>query len=263
MTEAEDPILLHYRDQARTLGHDELSTMADETTRRLELDAILTCMRHALGGRTTGRVLEIGCGNGLLLARLRDEFPDVELSGCDYTPEMVELAQARGVERCAIRREDVRALGYADSSFDVVVAERCLINVLDRSGQERSLQELHRVLAPGGSFVMIEAFSRGLENLNRARDELGLEPNVVPHHNLWFDRDWFAQAIAGRFEPVEGDDLPPENFLSSHYFISRVVYPAVTRREVMHNTEFVKFFSFLPPRGEFAAIQLRYLRRIG
>ena len=262
MTAAEDPILLHYRDQAQTLGHDELSTMADETTRRLELDAILACMRDALSGQPTARVLEIGCGNGLLLARLRAEFPDIDLSGCDYTPEMVELAQARGVERCTVQREDVRALTYADGSFDVIVAERVLINVLDRGGQEQSLRELHRVLAPGGAFVMIEAFSDGLTNLNRARDELGLEPNVVPHHNLWFDTDWFAGALAGLFEPVVGDDLPPANFLSSHYFISRVVYPAVTRREVMHNTEFVKFFSFLPPRGEFAAIQLRYLRRV-
>jgi len=58
-----------------------------------------------------------------------------------------------------------------------------------------------------------------------------------------------------------GADLPPVNALSTHYFISRVLYPAVTQAEIRYNTEFVRFFDFLPPRGAYSPIEVHFLRR--
>jgi hypothetical protein len=110
--------------------------------------------------------------------------------------------------------------------------------------------------------VLIEAFTDGLDNLNRARQELGLPPNRVPEHNRWFEKERFLQVVAPLFEDVgEADGVPPRTFLSTHYFISRVLYPAVTRREVLYNTEFVRFFRFLPPQGDYSPIQVFLLRK--
>src|SRR5262249_1843053 len=186
------------------------------------------------------------------------------LTGSDVTQEMVELARQRHIERCTIDRQDVRSLSYPDGVFDLLVSERCVINVMDRVEQETSLAEFARVLVPGGYLVLIEAFLDGLEKLNHARAELGLEPNVVPHHNLWFEQAWFDDLVAQYFEPVfdPAVELPPTNALSTHYFVSRVLYPALTQREVLYNTEFVKFFDFLPPRGAFAPIEVHFLRRL-
>jgi hypothetical protein len=39
------------------------------------------------------------------------------------------------------------------------------------------------------------------------------------------------------------------------------LYPSVTKREVLYNTHLVKFFSFLPPMGNYAAIQFWLLRK--
>jgi SAM-dependent methyltransferase len=126
------------------------------------------------------------------------------------------------------------------------------------------VRELHRVLKPGGHLVLIEAFTDGADNLNRARAEVGLPANPIPPHNLWFDKPAFTSLVETLFEePIANGspELPPRNFLSSHYFVSRVLYPAVTRREVLYNTELVKFFRFLPPQGDYSPIQLYFMRK--
>ena len=43
--------------------------------------------------------------------------------------------------------------------------------------------------------------------------------------------------------------------------MSRAVYPSVTKREVLYNTHFVKFFSVLPPMGNYSPIQVYLLKR--
>ncbi len=261
---SDDIILEHYRQQAEKHQLEPTSAMLDETTRELETRAILACVAESLGSDPTGDLLEVGCGNGYLLGLLRLQYPALRLTGCDYSPDMVALATSRQLPGCRVQREDVRDLTFASSCFDVVVAERCLINVLDDAEQEKGLLELHRVVKPGGHVVLIEAFLDGAANLNRARTELGLPENSVPYHNRWFDKERFLSILAGRFEVLEKDQpaaVPPRNFLSTHYFVSRVIYPAVTRREVLYNTEFVKFFRFAPPQGDFSPIQLFFLRK--
>lgn len=259
-------ILEHYRKQAELHRLEPTSTMADETTRNLEISAILACIDHALSQVGSNcRLLELGCGNGYLLSMLADRRPSLQLTGADYSEDMVELAASRSIPNSEVRQEDVRALTFQSESFDVVVTERCLINLLEASQQELALGEIFRVLKPEGFAVLIEAFTDGLENLNRGRVELGLPENEVPYHNLWFDKERFLAALAGRFREVDpggAGSLPPRNFLSTHYFISRVLYPAVTRREILYNTEFVKFFEFLPPHGAFSPIQLFFLQKV-
>lgn len=267
MTEVghDDLILEHYRKQAEAHGLEPVSTMADETTRELEITAILACLRHVVQTFGTLSLLEVGCGNGYLLETIREQYPDLRLSGTDYSPDMVTLASSRGIADCEIRQEDVRALSFASDSFDVVVTERCLINLLDPEAQGRAVAELARVLRPGGFAILVEAFTEGLANLNRARNELGLADNEAPYHNLWFETDRFLSYLDGRFQAVGGNTdgmLPARNFLSSHYFISRVLYPSITKREILYNTEFVKFFRFLPPHGDYSPIQLYFLQKI-
>lgn len=263
----EEAILEHYKEQAREYGLEPTSTMLDQTTREKEIDAILSCIAYArrnMNGPLS--LLEIGCGNGYLLKTIRARFSDVGLTGVDYSPDMVALAEQRNIENCKISRGDVGALDSQEASFDVIASERCIINLLGREVQYKAIGELHRVLKSRGLLVLIESFSDGLENLNRARNELGLPDNVVPHHNLWFDKTDFLATISKLFEIVSDEELIREgmlttNFLSSHYFLSRVVYPSVTQREVLYNTEFVKFFKFLPPVGNFSPIQLFVLRK--
>lgn len=262
-----DVILDHYRKEAEEHGKDASSTMRDEITRGREIASVLRALEFlAAGGARVARVLDVGCGNAYLLEVLRKHHPGAALTGLEYTPEMVELGRGRGVAQCAIEQGDVRALPFSDGAFDVVVTERCIINVMDRGHQADALHEVARVLSPGGHYLCVEAFTDGLTELNRARDELGLPPNEMPYHNLWFDKPWFLDTIARDFEVIDlsvhrDPTLPTPNFLSSHYFVSRVLYPAITNRPILYNTQLVKFFSFLPPMGNYAAIQFYLLQK--
>jgi SAM-dependent methyltransferase len=98
-----------------------------------------------------GLILDIGCAAGAefepLLAR------DFQIVGFDYAPEMIRVAQerfgaSRGVRLC---RADAESLPFPDASFDHVV---CLGVFEYLSTYERCLQEIRRVLRPGGMAII-------------------------------------------------------------------------------------------------------------
>lgn len=259
--EYETTVTSHYEKVAEQHGLSETSTMEDTTTRRKEVEAITALLDEVV--QSANDLLEIGCGNGVLLEVLRKRYPELPLTGRDFSLPMVELAQSRGLANCDVAHGDVRALEFDAESFDLVVGERVLINLMDREHQWQALEEIARVLRPGGYYVCIEAFKDGLDCLNEARAELGLEPNAEAYHNLWFEEAGFRQQAAKHFRLVDTEEIGSvsQHFLSSYYFVSRVVYPAVTRTDIKYNTHFVRFFADHPPRGTYSPIQLFLLHK--
>lgn len=105
----------------------------------------------ALLGDVTGlRVLEAGCGPGLLTSWLVDHGAAV--TAMDVSPEMVRLARDRVGSRARILTADLaEPLTFAaDASVDLVVASLVLHYLADWASP---LAEFHRVLAPQGAAV--------------------------------------------------------------------------------------------------------------
>src|SRR5437870_3053639 len=122
-------ILAHYRREALKYGADPKSTIDDETIREHEIAAILQLMDHVLARRPVerhSRVIDIGCGNGYLLAVLRSRYPELDLTGIEYSPEMLDVARRREVPGCSLVEGDVRRLAFDSALFDVAVTERCI-----------------------------------------------------------------------------------------------------------------------------------------
>ena len=100
--------------------------------------------------------------------------------------------------------------------------------------------------------------------------EMGLEEIAPAYHNKYFEKQSFLDAIGDVFhiadpadiDPQFGADLFQTNFLSSHYFVARILHPLMTKGEWVRNTEFVKFFSFLPPMGNYSPVQAFLLERL-
>jgi ubiquinone/menaquinone biosynthesis C-methylase UbiE len=264
----EELIRAHYRRVAEVHGTSPRSTMEDEFVRQKELEWI-TSYRDLLRLRNGAplKILDLGCGNGYTLALLGKATPPDQFWGVDFSEELLEIARSRGLANCALMQGDARQLAFETDTFDLVYTERCLINILDPSDQMQALREIARVLKPGGSYLMIECFTDGLANNNKARADCGLPPIKEAHHNLYFEKELFLEEIRDLFTCVDVTEQAPEfpcrwNFLSSYYFVSRVLYPSLLHGgELVRNSEVAKFFSFLPPMGNYSPIQAFVLNK--
>jgi ubiquinone/menaquinone biosynthesis C-methylase UbiE len=95
------------------------------------------------------RVLEVGCGTGVV-ARVLARWPGVaQVEGIDPSPVFLERARqlAEGIDNLAFRQADGRNLPFEPGTFDVVVVHTVLSHV---PGPEQLLAEAWRVLRPGG-----------------------------------------------------------------------------------------------------------------
>lgn len=102
---------------------------------------------HAAGAE----LLEVGCGTGLILDRLRPLCH--RAVGVDLSPGMLALARERGLE---VVQGDATALPFEDGSFDVVVSFKVLPHVEDL---RTALSEAARVTRPGGR-AFLEIYNR-------------------------------------------------------------------------------------------------------
>jgi ubiquinone/menaquinone biosynthesis C-methylase UbiE len=118
--------------------------------------------------KARGQVLEIAIGTGLNLPF----YPaDVELTGIEISPAMLEIARRRAKSLgCQVKLVvgDAQALPFSDQSFDTVVCTIALCSIPD---DRQAVAEVWRVLRPGGRFVALEhvrspnIIIRGLEHL--------------------------------------------------------------------------------------------------
>ncbi|WP_405822050.1 class I SAM-dependent methyltransferase [Streptomyces sp. NBC_01390] len=97
------------------------------------------------GVRGGGRVVDVGCGNGTYLQRLRAERPGLSLLGLDLSPGI--LATVPGPVAVA----DVTRLPLATGSVDAALAMHMLYHVPDIP---QAVRELSRVVAPDGLVIV-------------------------------------------------------------------------------------------------------------
>jgi arsenite methyltransferase len=126
----------------------------------------------ALGLRGNEKVLDVGCGRGLLLVEAAKRLPEGEAIGLDLwsardlsgnRPEKtMENARLEGVEqRIRLETGDMRKMPFAEASFDAAVASLAIHNVPDREGRSAAVREIARVLRPGGRVALLDFVRTG------------------------------------------------------------------------------------------------------
>ncbi len=113
------------------------------------------------------KVLDIGCGRGLVAVAAARRVPNGHVTGIDLwqeqdlagnSPDATRAnAEAVGVAgRLAIETGDARTLPYADASFDVVASMTAIHNIPDAAGRTRAIAEAWRVTRPGGQILVYD-----------------------------------------------------------------------------------------------------------
>ena len=154
---------------------------------------------NLLDPQTGQSAIEIGCGEGWSTMRLRPMLdPRVTLEASEYVQSQVQLASANNPE-IPIIQESIYELTRPSQSFDVVF----LLEVLEHLDYpDLALQEVRRVLKPGGSLIAGVPREPLWRVLNMARGQyLGQLGNTPGHLNHWSKRG-FIDFVSASFGEV-------------------------------------------------------------
>jgi ubiquinone/menaquinone biosynthesis C-methylase UbiE len=112
------------------------------------------------------QLLDLGCGRGAVLIAGARRLPAGHAVGADLwskeqsgnSPEatLANAAAAGVADRVEVRTADMTALPFADGSFDVVTSALAIHNVPSPEGRYRALDEVMRVLRPGGRLLVAD-----------------------------------------------------------------------------------------------------------
>lgn len=132
---------------------------------QLEIPVVVRTMGLPSGAR----ILEVGCGRGIALPVLDRLCAPRRLVGLDIDGELLMDAADHLREhdtRAELCCGDVRRMPFEDESFDVVIDFGTLYHIARSTA---ALDEIARVLAPGGSFVYETKASQLLSHPVRSR----------------------------------------------------------------------------------------------
>ena len=153
-----------------------------------------------LGGEE--RVLDMGCGRGAILIAVAGRLRGGQATGIDLwsahdqsgnsREATMQNASLEGVaDRVAIETGDMRALPFADASFDVVVSSLAIHNIRSSRDRAQAVAEAWRVLKPGGRLAIADIRATG----QYAKTLSGLGATALTRRRLGW-RFWYGNPLA-------------------------------------------------------------------
>lgn len=251
-----DKVLEFWDEQAIVFQENSLATQPDTISFELEKEEMLKYLKD---GQT---VLNVGCGNGLNDIEYC-KFNRIKLKSIDYSEEMINIAnKILGQKKDDLKGDlnfeqgNILNMEYKNE-FDVVMTDRCLINLDSESKQIFAINNIFNALNESGIYLMMECTKLGLVKINEVRKSFRLEEIKERWHNNYLSEEVIEYAKK-RFGMMEIN-----NFCSTYFLISRTIN-AICRNHlepINYISDINLAAAKLPPSGDFAPLKLFVLKK--
>lgn len=162
-------------------------------------------------GRPLRRFLDLGCGDGILAAAIRERWPEAEAVLIDFSDPMLAAAQARFGAGTTVLKRDFAAANWTAglNQFDAVVSGFAIHHQPD-DGKRRIYHDVFSLLAPGGWFINIEHVASASPLGKRLWEEQMVDALYAHRHqrDATITREQVSHEFIGRVER-EADLLAP------------------------------------------------------
>ena len=220
------------------------------TAQEVWREQVADVLSHVEDRERIDEVLDLGCGPGISAFVLARALPYAQVHGVDLSSRMIARARAHHarsharLQNVRFHEGDATRLEWPDQTFDLVVGHSFLYLVPD---PDAVLKEVRRLLAPGGSLVLLEPNRRGSLRSAVLR---GFDRNLARHRPADIARfglsmvAWrFVSGNVGRLDPDdvvermrrcgfdEAQTIPTLGGLGIHC-IARVLHPPADLRVV-------------------------------
>jgi len=112
--------------------------------------------RHVQNPKQSLTILDLGCGDGLCTAFLREYFPNSELQGLDVSEQSIQVAVRRDITGAKFTTYDGSQIPFKDGSFNIIMLAGVLHHVVEVQKQIHIIKECQRVLKREGMFFIFE-----------------------------------------------------------------------------------------------------------
>jgi|SRR5581483_8883351 len=158
------------------------------------------------------RALDLGCGRGAVLVAAAKRLPAGRAIGVDLWRTRDQSGNAGSVtrrnaslegvlERVSIVTADLRALPFADQSFDLVVSSLTIHNIAGRRDRVAAVNEAWRVLKPGGRLLIADIRTTALSA--RALEAQGAGPTRRRlGWRFWYGNPFAATTLVTASKPL-------------------------------------------------------------
>lgn len=175
----------------RAAGYDGAATV-----QRLAARQLVTRLAKSLNGKAPTRILEIGCGTGLLTEQLARRWPDAQIVATDFAPHMLERAKQHGTPNTVFAWMDA-ANPTVEGPFDVVCGN-LVMQWLEQPAAV--LERLGGLLAPGGVLAVSALLDGTFAEWKAACAQEGVQPATPRYPEATSIQQWVPWLFSGVWE---------------------------------------------------------------
>lgn len=233
----------YWNEQAKQYKDNPLAVTGDVIAAELEIKEILKYLKDGQ------KILDIGCGNGYKDIEYCKQ-KDIELKGIDYSKDMISVAKAYETSRLKFEQGNILELN--EKQYDIVITNRCLINLETAEDQIKAIDNIYNALDTNGTYLMLECTKEGLKKINEIRQTFGLDEIKERWHNNYLN-DEVLKYTGYKFKNVTVN-----NFNSTFFLISRTINALMGNQ---YESEINKYAAQLPAIGDYAPLKLFILQK--